>query len=213
MKTEQIIAEALVGIGAVGFAFEPPITFKSGILSPTYIDNRTFPAHPTEWKHVIEGFAAVIARNKLQFDYIAGIETAGIPHSAALGFFLQKPSVFVRKASKDHGTKKMVEGGSVSNKTVLLIEDHVTTGLSSLTGVQSLRAAGATVTDCLSITSFEMPEAVEQFAQAGVRLHTLTTFSHILKVAVAKKTITTAQSIMVNAWLADPHAWSNKHKQ
>src|SRR5689334_20369405 len=121
MNYERQIAKTLLDIKAVGFALEKPITFKSGIISPVYVDNRRFPFFPKQWKEVIKGFAALSEAKKLQFDVIAGIETAGIPHSAALGFFLQKPSVFVRKAAKDHGTKKMIEGGDVKGKKVLLI--------------------------------------------------------------------------------------------
>ncbi len=213
MNTQSVIAQALVDIGAVGFAVESPITFKSGIVSPIYIDNRTFPAHPTEWKLVVQGFSKLITDKKLKYDMIAGIETAGIPHSAALGLTLMKPSVFVRKTAKDHGTKKLVEGGSVVSKTVLLVEDHVSTGLSSLAGVAALRDSGAVVTDCLSITSFEMQEATEQFATANVELHTLTTITHIVQAAVTSKVISLSDATIIKEWLADPHGWFAKRSK
>ena len=134
------IAEALVEIGGVGFAASAPITFKSGIKSPVYCDNRKFPFHPEQWAKVIHGFEALIAENVIDAGVIAGIEAAGIPHSAALGFAMQRPSIFVRKEAKGYGAKKRVEGGDIAGKHVVLVEDLVTTGSSSLSGVEALRA-------------------------------------------------------------------------
>lgn len=140
---QREIAQILLKINAVGFVPDNPIMFKSGIKSPVYVDNRKLPFYPKEWEKVILGFEALTKEKSLQFDIIAGIESAGIPHSAALGFLMKKPSVFVRKKIKEHGTKKLVEGGDVNGKQVLLIEDLVTTGSSSLAGVEALREGGA----------------------------------------------------------------------
>ena len=155
-------ARALVEIGAVGFSPSKPITFVSGIISPIYIDNRTLPYHPKEWRVILDGFVE-IAKSLNEVDVIAGIESAGIPHSATLGYLLGKPSVFVRKKPKDHGTKKMVEGGIVENKKVLLVEDLVTLGGSSLKGVNELRNSGAVVNDVLVIVSFGLAEKEKSF--------------------------------------------------
>jgi orotate phosphoribosyltransferase len=203
----QVIASALLAIGGVRFRPDDPITFKSGILSPVYCDNRRFPFHPREWREVIEAFVDLMAQAGLNFDVIAGIESAGIPHSATLGFVTATPSVFVRKAAKEYGTKQRVEGGDVSGRQVLLIEDLVTTGSSSLAGVEALRAEGATVTDCVAIVSYRFPEAMEQFERAGVQLHTLTSFGEILEVACARGMVTAEQAQSVTAWLHDPHGW------
>ncbi len=210
MTTQENIAKALLEINAVGFSPNNPITFKTGMLSPVYVDNRKLPFYPSRWQKIFEGFQQLIEDGLVSFDVLSGVETAGIPHSAALGFVLKRPSVFVRKAVKDHGTKKMVEGGDVVGKKVLLIEDHVTTGSSSLTAVQSLRAAGAIVTDCLSITSYEFTEANEAFANSGVRLHTLTTFAHIFREAIKMKKITKEEVKMVQDWMKNPHSWGTK---
>lgn len=212
MESKEMIAAALLKIGAVGFIHGEPITFKSGMRSPVYVDNRIFPFHPEEWQTVIEGFAAVIEEKHLAFDIIAGIETAGIPHSAALSFLLKKPTVFVRKKVKDHGTKSKIEGGSVKDQRVLLIEDHVTTGSSSLAGVEALREAGAVVTDCLSITSYEFEDSTKAFNTAKVKLHTLTSFAEILKAAQEKKIITNQLKVSVQEWLADPWQWGKEHE-
>lgn len=207
MTTAETVANALLTIGAVGFSLEKPITFKSGMLSPVYVDNRRLPFHPKQWRVVLDGFAALIKDQQLQFDVIAGIETAGIPHSAALGFLLERPSIFVRKKVKDHGTKSRIEGGEVKGKRVLLLEDLVTTGGSSLAGVEALRKADAIVHDCLVIVSYGFDESITAFAGAQVHLHPLTTFGDILAMAVKLKKITNKQRKTVEAWLADPWGW------
>ena len=101
------VAEAMVAIGAVGFRLNDPVTFKSGIQSPVYCDNRKFPFWPQQWKKVILGFAALVQEKEVECDVVGGIEAAGIPHSAALGFAMSKPSIFIRKEAKAlHGAKK-----------------------------------------------------------------------------------------------------------
>ncbi|MBP9715103.1 MAG: orotate phosphoribosyltransferase [Candidatus Pacebacteria bacterium] len=183
MTIEQKVARALLKIGAVGFVPDNPITFKSGIVSPVYIDNRKLPFYPEEWKIVIDAFSKIIKKEEIKLDVIAGVEAAGIPHSAGLGFFMKMPSVFVRKVAKEHGTKKMVEGGNVLNRHVLLIEDLVTTGMSSLSAVGNLREAGAKVSNCLVIVSYNFPSAKDAFKKSKVKLHTITSFPVILEEA------------------------------
>lgn len=211
MDSAQIVASALLEIGAVGFSPDAPITFKSGIRSPVYVDNRRLPFHPPQWKAVIEGFAGCIRDNQLAQDVIAGVAVGGIPHSAALAYTLAAPSIFIRKESKEHGTQKRVEGGDVAGKQVLLIEDMVTTGGSSLDAVQALRDEGAVVQNVATIISYEFEEAVSAFNAAGVRLHKLTSFQHILAQAVEKDLIDQATKMSVEDWLNDPRGWAERH--
>lgn len=205
------VAQALIKVGAVGFKPENPITFKSGLISPVYIDNRRFPFHPEAWNTIITAFAKIAEKKKIAFDAIAGIESAGIPHSAAFGFHLKKPSVFTRKEVKDHGTKKMVEGGDVTQKKVLLIEDHVTTGFSSLLGVKALRTEKAIVTDCFAITSYDFMQAKQAFKEAKVKLHTLTDFKTVLKHARKLNILDEKQVETISDWFVDPWNWAKKH--
>lgn len=211
MDSQQQIAQALLNIGAVGFNVEKPITFKSGIISPVYVDNRKLPFHPEEWNSVLQGFKDLIDKEKIDFDIVAGVEAAGIPHSAGLGFLLRVPSLFIRKQVKDHGTKKMVEGGEVLNKKVLLVEDLVSTGISSLTAVKSLRGEGAVVNDCLVIVSYEFEEAKDAFKKDNVKLHSLTSFPVILEEAVKLNTLNSEQVEKVKEWFVDPHGWAVKY--
>ncbi len=202
------IAEALLEIGGVGFRVAEPITFKSGIQSPVYCDNRRFPFWPAQWAKVIAGFAGVIADDGIAVDVVGGVEAAGIPHSAALGFAMKLPSVFIRKEAKEHGTKKRVEGGDVRGRRVVLVEDLVTTGMSSLAAIDALRAEGAVVTDCLAIISYGFAEAVEAFARAGVRLHAVTDFAAVLAVAEERGVLDAEGAAVVKDWLGDARGWA-----
>lgn len=194
------IARTLLDIHAVVFTPDAPVTFKSGIAAPIYVDNRSLPYHPAAWHSVIAGLEALIAAESLAFDVIAGIETGGIPHSAALAYRMERPSVFVRKQPKEHGMKRRVEGGDVSGKRVLLIEDLVTTGGSSLSGVQALRDEGANVIACLAIFSFGFPQATAAFGQAGVRLMTLTTLSALIEAGAERGSLTPDAISIVREW-------------
>jgi orotate phosphoribosyltransferase len=211
MTVSERIAEALLDIDAIHFSPEKPFRFKSGILSPLYVDNRLIPSHPTEWSCVIHGLMILIEKKQLEFDVIAGIETAGIPHASALSYALKKPSVFVRKTLKEHGRKKLIEGGDVQGKRVLLIEDHISTGESSLAGVRALKEAGAKVEICLAITSYEFEVALDAFKAEGVQFFTLTTFSLILAAARKRKLLLPEQVDVITDWLADPQGWGKRH--
>jgi orotate phosphoribosyltransferase len=212
LTTEQKVAQALLKIGAVGFNLGKPITFKSGIVSPVYVDNRTLPFHPMEWKIVLEGFKSLVEKENIQLEIVAGVEAAGIPHSAALGYLLNIPSVFIRKQVKDHGTKKLVEGGDVSGKKVLLVEDLVSTGGSSLKAIEAMRAEGAHADDCLVIVSYDFAEAKENFKNANVTLHCLTSFPIILEEAEKLGVLNQDQIEKIKEWFADPHGWAEKFK-
>lgn len=217
MYTSPVVArraaEQLLDIQAVLFLLEQPIRFKSGLISPVYVDNRRLIAHPQMWTEVLDALMHAIATRKLLPDIIAGVETAAIPHSSVLGYRFQLPTVFVRKQTKTHGTKNRVEGGDVKGKHVLLIEDHISTGVSSLDGIAALREAGAIVTDCLSITSYGFSQAQADFEKAGVKPHTLLPFDVILDVAERKNYFSEGQKACIAEWLADPWPWAERYSK
>ncbi len=208
---EKEIAQVLVKIEAVGFSLDKIITFKSGIKSPVYVDNRKLPFYPNEWKIVLNGFKKIIEKNKIDFDIIAGVEAGGIPHSAALGFLLQKPSIFIRKKAKEHGTKSMIEGGNVAGKKDLLIEDLISTGGSSLAGIESIRNEGGVVNDCLVIVSYGFNEAKIAFDKMNVKLHPTTSFPIILNEAVSLGKISESEEEKIKEWFSNPHGWAKKY--
>ncbi|NJR12788.1 orotate phosphoribosyltransferase [bacterium] len=210
---QPAIAQALLQINAVGFSPDHPITFKSGLRSPVYVDNRRLPFHPNQWQTILHGFRALIEEKDLTFDALAGIAVGGVPHSAALGYILHKPSLFIRKESKGHGHHKMIEGGNVKGLRVLLIEDLVTTGGSALAGVEALRAAGAVVTDVAAIVSYGFAEADITFANARVTAHTLVPFRTILSEALVLGRFDAAQATVIEDWFAAPQGWAERHQK
>jgi len=211
-STKQSIARALLDIGAVGFSPDAPITFKSGIRSPVYVDNRALIYHPAAWHLVVEGFRSLIDTADFDFDIIAGVAVGGVPHSSALAYIANKPSVFVRKDEKAHGKGQRIDGGDVRQQRILLIEDLVTTGGSSLSAVDALRAAGAHVTDVVAIISYGFSAASAAFDSAGLRLRTLTDFATVLSQARARGALDEQQIAVVRRWLADPQNWEQKRK-
>lgn len=201
------VARALLEIGAVGFSLMQPIRFKSGMLAPMYVDNRRLPYHPAQWKQVIEAFVGRLSVGDIASDVIAGVAVGGVPHSAALGYAAGIPSVFVRKEAKEHGMGNRVEGGVVEGKRVVLVEDMVTTGGSSLSAVEALRAEGAVVTDMLAIISYDFREAAAAMFAAGMTLHTLTSVPVVLAEARARGTLNEVTLERVQAWYGDPYGW------
>lgn len=209
-STASAVARALIDIGAVGVRADNPITFKSGIISPVYVDNRTLPYHPAAWRVVVEGFQHMLQEKKIAFDVLAGVAVGGVPHASALGYVMQRPSLFIRKETKDHGTGKRVEGGVVKGKNVLLIEDLVTTGGSSLSAIEALRAEGGLCDTLAAIVTYDFTEAKNNFAKAGVTALSLTNFPTILAEGVAMGRFSAAEKQAVEEWLSDPHSWGKK---
>jgi len=206
------VARALLEGGSISLTPQAPVTFKSGLRSPVYVDNRRLISQPGPWRVVIEAFEAELpagpGRDADGDLVIAGVESAGIPHSSALAYATGRPSVFVRKAAKEHGLGRRIEGGEVDGRRVVLVEDMVTTGGSSLAAVEALREAGASVPECLAIITYGFAEAVQAFEVARVRLTVLTTFEDVLREALMAGRIESTSAHIVRAWLADPHGWA-----
>ena len=206
-STGATVAGALLDISALRYVPDAPLTLRSGIRSPVYVDNRRLISHPQQWHSVIAGMRALICEEALDYDAIAGIAVGGVPHSAALAFTLGCPTVFVRKEAKGHGLQGRIDGGEVAGRQVLLVEDMVTTGGSSLSGVEALRAAGARVTDCLSITSFDLAEMRQAFEREQVRLWPLAGLGCLLQAAVQRGLIDAAAQAQIEAWQRNPRDW------
>lgn len=207
----DILAGHLLNYGAVSFMTETPMRLKSGLVTPIYVDNRSLTGHPDAWRDIIETMCSRISQLGLKFDIIAGVEGAGVSHSAALAYRLGKPSVFVRQRAKTYGDHSRVEGTSVKGKRVLIIEDHVSTGLSLLSAVEGLKAEGAIVEDCVAITSFGIDETTKLFQKENFTCHELLDFSLVLDKAVTTGLIDEPKKALLLDWLANPWTWAARN--
>lgn len=208
---ENILAEHLINVGSVVFLTDRPMHLKSGLVTPIYVDNRTITSTPEAWRDVLETMATKVMELGLEFDIVAGVEGAGVSHAAALAYRLDKPHIFVRNSAKTYGNKSRVEGMSVAGKRVLLIEDHISTGISLLSAVEGLKAEGAIVEDCLAITSFGIEETKHLFERLGVDCHEMISFTKVIDKAVEMNRLTAEEREKLNDWLSSPWTWAARH--
>lgn len=179
------VARLLLDVGAVAIDLEHPFRYTSGILSPIYCDNRMLISFPAERRRIVAWLAERLsaALGSGGVDVIAGTATAGIPYAAWLAEALDLPMVYVRAAAKEHGRRQRVEGRLSAGQRVVVVEDLVTTGGSSLSTIEGIEEAGGQVVGCLAIFSYELPRATEAFAGRGIPLWPLTGLSTLLEVA------------------------------
>ncbi len=203
VTTTGRLAEELLRIGAVVFSPDEPFTWASGIRSPVYVDNRLTLAHPEVRRQICAAFAAFADREKLAIDAVVGTATAGIPHAAWLADRLGLPMAYVRGSAKQHGRLNKVEGGLEGGMRVVLVEDLVSTGGSSLNAVGALHAVGVHVLAVLAIFTYELRAAAEAFRAAGVPLHVLTDFSTVFRTALRDGHFTDEQTAHVMDWHRD----------
>ncbi|MFK4180865.1 orotate phosphoribosyltransferase [Staphylococcus cohnii] len=177
------IAQALLDIKAVSLSPNDPFTWSSGIKSPIYCDNRVTLGFPDVRNHIRDGLQALIESHFKDIEVISGTATAGIPHAAYVSEVMNLPMNYVRSKSKSHGKQNQIEGTSSEGKKVVVIEDLISTGGSSITAVEALKAAGANVIGVVAIFTYGLKKADEQFAQAGVPFYTLSNYNELIEVA------------------------------
>lgn len=205
--SEQV-AEALLRIGAVQLRPSQPFRFASGMLSPTYTDNRLLCSAVPERRLVSRLLAETVEGLPGLVDVIAGTATAGIPHAAWCAERLGLPMVYVRGGAKDHGTRRRIEGRVAEGQRVALVEDLISTGGSALSSVQALREeAGAVVEHCVAICTYSFRHAGKAFADAGVEARVLCDFATIVRVAAERGYLSADQRELVLDWSRDPAAW------
>ncbi len=210
MSLAEQIAKILLEIKAVTLNVKQPYRYTSGILSPIYCDNRLVISYPEKRQQVIQAFIQLIENQALEFDVVAGTATAGIPHAAWIAEHFNKPMVYVRGKAKGHGKQNQIEGHLTPGQKALVIEDLVSTGGSSVDAGLALRDAGATVTDCLAIFTYQLATSIDAFQKAEIKLHTLTNFPSLLGVAVNEHYISEAEKNIAAAWNQDPNGWEKK---
>lgn len=200
------VAEGLLRIGAVALRPSDPFTWASGRLSPIYCDNRLTLAHP-ELRSTLAEALAERAR-ALSPDVLAGTATAGIPHAALAADRLGLPMAYVRSAPKGHGKGNQIEGRIESGQRVVVIEDLISTGGSSLAAVEAVQRAGAEVPAVLALFTYGLDEAAARFAAAGVALEVLCDLGTLLQVAEHTGALDAEAVASLRGWRADPAAWS-----
>jgi orotate phosphoribosyltransferase len=202
------LASDLLSIQAVRLSPDDPFTWTSGLRSPIYCDNRLTIGYPDIRRRIAEGFADVIRSEGVSPDIVAGTATAGIPHAAWLADVMSLPLVYVRSQAKGHGAGRQIEGPHRSGQKVVLVEDLVSTGGSSVAAVDALRSAGLDVTLVVAIFSYELPAAEEAFASAGVPFRSLTSIEALLDVSREDGSLDGAAITSILDWKSNPHAWS-----
>lgn len=187
MTRAQEIAKQLLDIQAVALREYPEkyFTWTSGIKSPIYCDNRITMSFPAVRRMIADGMVEIIKEKYPTVEVIAGTATAGIPHAAWVSERLDLPMLYVRDAAKKHGKTNQIEGFVESGKKVVIIEDLISTGLSSLKVAAALREAGYEVLGVVAIFSYELIKAKDAFEEAGVDYETLTHYSELIEAAVA----------------------------
>ncbi len=204
------IASELLRIGAVSLAPSKPFTWASGRLSPVYCDNRLSLGYPAVRELIAKGFEAVMASHKIDCDLVVGTATAGIPHAAWLAGNLNLPMAYVRSAPKGHGKGNQIEGLAKPGSKAVVVEDLVSTGMSSTAVLEPLNNAGVEVQAVLAIFTYGMKAATDAFEKAGVDLYTLSDFPTLLKEAGRQQLLAEKDLISLSAWYQDPEKWSTQ---
>jgi orotate phosphoribosyltransferase len=208
MTNEKAVAEKLLEIQAIKLNLEKPFTWASGWKSPIYCDNRKTLSFPHIREFIKSEMCNLIFEEFPEAEYLAGVATAGIAWGAMAADQLKLPFIYVRSKPKDHGMGNQIEGFYEEGKQVLVIEDLVSTGKSSLAVIQALKSAGLQIAGLVSIFSYGFDEAAEGFSVKGVKTRSLTDYPTLIKMAVEKGTISTAQHKTLVKWREDPAHWN-----
>ena len=203
------IARGLLSLGAVKLSPLEPFVYASGLKGPIYCDNRLVLSHVEFREKIISSFIDVLQQNKIHYDLIGGIATAGIPHAAFIADRLKEPMVYVRPKPKGHGKKNQVEGAFKRNQKVVLFEDLVNQGSSLADAMAGLQQAELLCDHCLCIVDYEMPEAKKQLQALGIKLWALTDFTSMVKSALEMKIIDEEGERLLLNWHSDPKKWSD----
>ena len=208
MPNAERIAEFLLNLGAVRLSPSEPFTWTSGIKSPIYCDNRMLYSHPDARSFIVDALVARVKTLHVTPDVIAGTATAAIGWAALVADRLDLPFVYVRAKAKEHGAKKRIEGDMKPGKHIVVVEDLISTGGSSISTVEALREEGqGIVTDVVAIFSYEMSASREAASGARVQLHPLTGITTLTDVAVGQDRITKQEADLVRYFTKDPEGW------
>ena len=205
--TAEKTAELLLQINAIKLNPKNPFSWASGWKSPIYCDNRLSLSFPAIRNYIREEFSKNIEKQFGKPDVIAGVATGAIGIGMLVAEFMGLPFVYVRPEPKKHGRKNQVEGFLHKGQSVVVVEDLISTGTSSLLAVEALREAGANVKGMVAIFTYGFAIAEENFKKAHVDLYTLSSYQNLLTLAVNKNYINENEQAILKEWNADPASW------
>lgn len=206
-ETASKVADMLLQIEAIKLNTGKPYTWSSGWKAPIYCDNRLSLSFPEVRKVIKDGLVHAIEENFFTAESIAGVATAGIAQGALVADALNLPFLYVRPKPKDHGMENLIEGKVTRGQKVVVVEDLVSTGGSSLKTVSALRDAGFKVLGMVSIFNYGFDIATRNFYEADVSLISLSDYGHLLSRALNGKYISEEQITSLKAWRVDPTNW------
>lgn len=206
-EQKRTLAEMLLSIKAVRLQPDQPFTWASGWLSPIYCDNRKVNSYPEVRTYVKEQLAAIIREQFPDVEAVAGVATGAISQGALVADLLNLPFAYVRPKPKDHGMGNQIEGELKEATKVVVVEDLISTGGSSLKAVEALKAAGMEVLGMVASYTYGFPQAEEAFEKAGVRLITITDYEHVVQQAAATGYISPSDVEILRQWRKAPQEW------
>ncbi len=207
METAKIFSRMLLEIGAIRLSPEVPFTWASGWRSPIYTDNRKTLAYPEVRSFVRDALVAMVKEHFPMANAVAGVATGAIAQGALVADALALPYCYVRPRPKDHGMGRQVEGTLAEGSRVVVVEDLISTGGSSLKAVEALRKEGFEVVGMVASYTYGFPIAEEAFREAGVPLYTISNYATTMEVAMEQEVIHASDMEMLREWRESPDTW------
>jgi orotate phosphoribosyltransferase len=207
MNNANQFAEKLLQINALQINLQNPYTWASGWKSPVYCDNRKVLSYPFVRDYVKSELANMVLEKFPDADVVAGVATAGIAHGVMAADLLKLPFIYVRSKPKEHGLGNQVEGVLQPGQKVVVVEDLVSTGKSSLQVVDALREQGAVVLGMCSLFTYGFPVAADAFVKAGIPLHSISNYEALIEVATAKGIVKADDLQLLQQWRIQPDTW------
>lgn len=206
-SVEKEIAQSLLKIKAVKLSPNEPFTWASGWNSPIYCDNRVTLSYPTIRKQIYQSFSQLINEKYPEAELIAGVATGAIAHGVLVAEEMQKPFIYVRSAPKGHGLGNQIEGKYSKGQKVVVIEDLISTGGSSLSAVEALREAGVEVLGMVAIFTYGFATAEANFQKANLKVDTLSSYNALIDAALESSYIQDKDLNDLKEWRTAPDKW------